>query len=58
MADHLDEARAGVDLVAEDLAKVTGLGSEDFLKNRRVGEPGKDVGNFARVWRKTARRRR
>jgi hypothetical protein len=47
MADHLDEARAGVDLVAEDLAKVTGLGSEDFLKNRRVGEPGKDVGNFA-----------
>ena len=46
MADDLDEARAGVDLVAEDLAKVTGLGSEDFLNDRRVGEPGEDVGNF------------
>jgi hypothetical protein len=47
MANDLDEARATVDLVAEDLAKVTGLGSEDFLKDRRVGELGKDVGNFA-----------
>jgi hypothetical protein len=34
--DDLDEALAGVDLLAEDLAKVTGLGAEDFLNDRRV----------------------
>ena len=42
-----DRQSVGVDLVAEDLAKVIGLGSEDFLKDRRVCEPGNDVGNFA-----------
>jgi hypothetical protein len=57
MADDLDEARAGVDLVTEDLAKVTGLGSEDFLKDQRVGEPGKDVGNFAPCLAETQARR-
>jgi hypothetical protein len=36
MADDLDEAIAGVDLVAQDFAEVAGLGAEDFLNDRRV----------------------
>jgi len=34
LANDLDETLAGVDLVAEDLAEVTGLGTEDFLNYR------------------------
>src|SRR5271165_2865870 len=42
LADHLDEALAGVDLVAENLAQVAGLCAEDFLNDRRVAQPCKD----------------
>ena len=47
LADDLDEALAGVDLVAEDLAKVTGLGAEDFLDDGRIAQPRKDGGDAA-----------
>ena len=36
LADHLDEALAGVDLVAEHLAEIAGLSAEYFLNDRRV----------------------
>jgi len=36
LGGDLDEALAGVDLVAQDLAKVAGLGAKDFLKDGRV----------------------
>ena len=42
LADDLDEALAGVDLVAQDLAEVALLGAEDFLKGGRVAQPCKD----------------
>src|SRR6202035_1703230 len=42
LADDLDEALAGVDLVAENLAQVAGLCAEDFLDDRRVAQPCKD----------------
>jgi hypothetical protein len=37
-----DEALAGVDLFAENLAEVAGLGAEDFLCDGRVAQPCKD----------------
>ena len=37
-----EEALAGVDLVAEDLVEVAGLGAEDFLNYGRVAQPCKD----------------
>ena len=43
----MDEALAGVDLVAKDLAEVTGLGAEDFLNDRCVAQPCKDRGDAA-----------
>jgi hypothetical protein len=42
LSDDLDEALAGVDLVAENLAEVAGLGAEDFLYDRRVAQPCQD----------------
>jgi hypothetical protein len=42
LADDLDEALAGVDLVAENLAEVAGLCAEDFLNDGRVAQPCKD----------------
>jgi hypothetical protein len=45
LADELDETLAGVDLVAQDLAEVAGLGAEDFLNDGRVAQPGKDRGD-------------
>ena len=47
LANDLDEALAGIDLVAQDLAEVTGLGAEDFLNDRRVTQPCKDGGDAA-----------
>jgi hypothetical protein len=47
VTDDLDEALAGVDLVAEDLAEVAGLGAEDFLNDGRVAQPCKDGGDAA-----------
>ena len=51
LADDLDEAPAGVDLVAEDLAEVTGLGAEDLLNDGRITQPCKDGGDAAGVCR-------
>jgi hypothetical protein len=34
MANDLDEARTGVDLLTEDLTEVAGLCAEDFLNKR------------------------
>jgi hypothetical protein len=47
LADNLDEPLAGVDLVAQDLAEVTGLGAEDFLNDGRVAQACKDGGDAA-----------
>jgi hypothetical protein len=41
LTDDLDEALAGVDLVAENLA----LGAEDFLDDGRVPQPRQDCGD-------------
>ena len=38
---------AGADLVAENLAEVTGLGAEDFLNDGRIAEPCKDGADAA-----------
>jgi hypothetical protein len=46
-ADDLDEPLAGVDLVAEDLAKVTWLGAEYFLNDGRIAKPCKDGADAA-----------
>jgi hypothetical protein len=42
LADDLDEALAGVDLVAKNLAEVVGFCAEDFLNDGRVAQPCKD----------------
>jgi hypothetical protein len=47
LADELNEALANVDLVAQDLAKVTGLGAEDVLNDGCVAQPCKDGGAAA-----------
>ena len=47
LADNLDEALAGVDLVAEDLAKVAGLGAEDFLNKGGIAQSYNNVGDAA-----------
>ena len=47
MADDLDEAHAGVDLVTEHLTEVAGLGAKDFLNDGRVRWPCKDVPDVA-----------
>jgi hypothetical protein len=36
LADDLNKALAGVDLVAEDLAEVAGFGAKDFLNDGGV----------------------
>ena len=45
LADDLDEALAGVDLVAQDLAKVAWFGAEDFLKDGLVAQARKNAGD-------------
>jgi hypothetical protein len=45
LTDDLDEALAGVDLVAQNLAEVPGLGAKDFLDDGCVTEPRKDCGD-------------
>ena len=45
LADDLDEALAGVDLVAEYLAEIAGFGPEDFLNDRRIPQACKDCGD-------------
>jgi hypothetical protein len=47
LTDDLDKALAVVDFVAEDLAEVAVLGSEDFLNDGRVAQPYKDGGDSA-----------
>jgi hypothetical protein len=47
LADDLDEALAGVDLVAENLAEVAGLGAENFLYDGSVAQPCQDGGDPA-----------
>ena len=51
LADDLDEALAGVDLVAQDLAEVAWLGAGDFLEDGRVPQPCKDGGDATAFWR-------
>jgi hypothetical protein len=47
LADDLDEALAGVDLVAQDLAQVAWPGAKGFLKDGRVAQSCKDGGDAA-----------
>jgi hypothetical protein len=47
LANDLNQALAGVDLVAEDLAEVAWLGAEDFLNDGRVTQPCKDGSDTA-----------
>ena len=51
MADDLDQALAGVDFVAQDLADFAWRGGKDFLKDRCVAQPVRIAATRLRIWR-------
>jgi hypothetical protein len=58
VTDDLDEALAGIDLVANDLAEVAGLCAKDFLNDGRVAQPCKECWRRGRASVGTQARRR